>query len=200
MGSTAANRNRLANGRENPYVPDVSPVPDYEAEETLLVTRPEQLRALTTQPRQEIIRLLRLAAHSISELSEEMGMPKGTVGHHVKVLEDVGLIRVVQTRRVRALTEKYYGRVARLFLFQGEDAPDAVPPLGAATLRQAADEVERAERPGFALVRARLAPKDMQRFDRRVKRLVEDFESSDEAGGRLTSLATAMWSAEAPDA
>jgi len=41
----------------------------------------------------------------------------------------------------------------------------------------------------------------MQRFDRRVKRLVNDFESSDDAGGgRLVSLALAWWSAEAPDA
>ena len=178
----------------------MSPIEDYEAEDTLLVTRPEQLRALTTQPRQEIIRLLRLGARSISELAEELAMPKGTVGHHVKVLEDVGLIRVVQTRRVRALTEKYYGRVARLFLFQGEEAPDAVPPLGAATLRQAADEVERAERPGFALVRARLAAKDMQRFERRVRRLVDDFEGSDDADGKLVNLAMAIWTTEKPDA
>jgi DNA-binding transcriptional ArsR family regulator len=178
----------------------VSPIEDYEAEATLLVKRPEQMRALTTRPRQEIIRLLRLGARSISELAAELDTPKGTVGHHVKVLEDVGLIRVVRTRRVRALTEKYYGRVARVFLFQGEEAPDAVPPLGAATLRQAADEVERAERPGFALVRARLAQKDMRRFERRVKRLVTDFESSDDPEGKLTNFAMAIWSAEQPGA
>jgi DNA-binding transcriptional ArsR family regulator len=178
----------------------MSPIEDYEAEETMLVSRPEQLRALTTQPRQEIIRLLRLGARSISELAQELEMPKGTVGHHVKVLEDVGLIHVVRTRRVRALTERYYGRVARLFLFQGEEAPDAVPPLGAATLRQAADEVERAERPGFALVRARLAAKDMRRFDRRVKRLVDDFKDSDGVDGELVNLAMAFWRTERPDA
>src|SRR5919198_1928594 len=160
----------------------MSPIEDYEAEERLLVTRPEQLRALTTQPRQQIIRLLRLGARSISELAEELEMPKGTVGHHVKVLEDVGLIRVVRTRRVRALTEKYYGRVARLFVFRGEEAPDAVPPLGAATLHQAAAEVERAHEAHFALVRARLAPGAARRFERRLKRLVEDFEARGRGG------------------
>ena len=49
-------------------------------------------------------------------------MPKGTVGHHLKVLEKAGLIRVVRTRQVRALTEKYYGRVARLFELKGVDS------------------------------------------------------------------------------
>ena len=176
------------------------PIVDYEAEDSLVVSEPEQLRALATQPRVAIIRLLREGARSISELSHELEMPKGTVGHHVKVLEEAGLIRVVATRKVRALTEKYYGRVARLFVFRGEEAPDAVPPLGAATLHQAAAAVERAHEAHFALVRARLAPGAARRFERRLKRLVEDFEASEVAGGELFSLATALWPSERPDA
>jgi DNA-binding transcriptional ArsR family regulator len=176
----------------------MSPIDDYEAEDTLVVSKPEQLRAMAAKPRVAIIRLLREGARSISELSKDLDMPKGTVGHHIRVLEDAGLIRVVQTRRVRALTEKYYGRVARLFLYQAEEAPDAVPPLGAAALRQAADEVERAARPGFALVRARLAPNDVRRFERRVTRLVADFKDSDAGEGELANLAIAIW--RKPDA
>ena len=48
--------------------------------------------------------------------------PQGTVGHHLKVLERGGLVRVVRTRQVRALTEKYYGRVARLFVLKTDDS------------------------------------------------------------------------------
>ncbi len=176
----------------------MSPIEDYEAEDTLLVSDPKQLRALATQPRHAILSLLRESARSISELASEMEVPKGTVGHHVKVLEDVGLIRVVGTRRVRALTEKYYGRVARLFLFQGEEAPDAVPPLGAATLRQAAQEVEHATLTDFGLVRARLAPADARRFERRLKRLVDDFRAKDSGEGTLVSLVVATWYSEPP--
>ena len=33
-----------------------------------------------------------------------------------------GLVRVVRTRKVRALTEKYYGRVARLFVLKGDES------------------------------------------------------------------------------
>jgi DNA-binding transcriptional ArsR family regulator len=178
----------------------MSPVLHYEADDVLVVSRPEQLRALATQPRHAILTLLRESARSISELAAEMEMPKGTVGHHVKVLEDVDLIRVVGTRRVRALTEKYYGRVARLFLFQGEEAPEAVPPLGAATLRQAADEVEQAALANFGLVRAHLGAADARRFERRLKRLVEDFRTKDSGEGALVSLAVATWYSETPDA
>jgi len=34
------------------------------------------------------------------------------------VLEKAGLVRVVRTRKVRALTERFYGRTARLFIFK----------------------------------------------------------------------------------
>src|SRR5919204_4535447 len=89
---------------------------DYEAEDVLVVDKPDQLRALADDLRATMIALLRDRARSTQELAEELELPKGTVGHHLKVLERAGLIHVVRTRQVRALTEKYYGRVAWLFI------------------------------------------------------------------------------------
>ena len=94
---------------------------DYDAADTLVVSEPAQLRALGDEVRGRIVALLRERAASASELAELLGMPKGTVGHHLQVLESAGLIHVVRTRRVRAVTEKYYGRVARLFMIKTED-------------------------------------------------------------------------------
>jgi DNA-binding transcriptional ArsR family regulator len=166
---------------------------DYEAEDTMVVEEPEQLRAVADDLRREIIHLLRDRARSTQELSEELGIPKGTVGHHVKVLEGAGLIRVVRTRQVRAVTEKFYGRTARLFVFRAEDPADERA-IGAGVLRQAAGEIERAsDRSGFGLVRARLAHKDFVRLERRAKRLLDDFRAADAAGGDPTSLALAWW-------
>ena len=116
--------------------------PDYEAPDTLLVSQPEQLRALADGVRTAVIALLRERAFSTQQLAEKLGIPKGTVGHHLKVLESAGLIHVVRTRKVRAMTEKFYGRTARLFLFQTEDPADARA-IGTAMLRQAASELER---------------------------------------------------------
>lgn len=167
---------------------------DYEADEVLVVSDPAQLRAAASPPRMAIVRLLRVRARSVSELAGDLGVPKGTVGHHVKVLENAGLIRVVRTRKVRALTEKYYGRVARLFLFKTEDAPETGQGLAAAALRQAADEIERAtDRTGFSLVRARLTPAEVKRFDGRLKRLVNDFREAESPDGALHVLSTAFW-------
>jgi DNA-binding transcriptional ArsR family regulator len=173
---------------------------DYEAADTLLVSEPAQLRAMADPFRTGLIQLLRDRARSTQEISEELSVPKGTVGHHLKVLESAGLIRVVRTRKVRAVTEKFYGRTARLFLYQTEDPADGRA-ISAVALRQAAGEVELAPMvTGFGLVRARLAKKDIERFERRTKKLMDDFRAADQAGGTPSSLTAGIWATEAEDA
>jgi predicted ArsR family transcriptional regulator len=141
--------------------------------------------------------LLRERAASITELAQALSCPKGTVGHHVKVLEQAKLIRVVRTRKVRALTEKYYGRVARLFVLRSDESlPDELGgTLGAMMLRQAADEAM-ASRPGkdqSALLHVRLLEKDVTRFQRRLNRLVADFQQAEDADGELHALTLALF-------
>ena len=167
--------------------------PDYEAPDTLLVSQPEQLRALADGVRTAVIALLRERAFSTKQLAEKLGIPKGTVGHHLKVLESAGLIHVVRTRQVRAMTEKFYGRTARLFLFQTEDPADARA-IGTAMLRQAASELERShEGTGFGHTKASLAKKDRIRLERRLKRLMEDFLAAETPDGEPYALVTAMY-------
>jgi DNA-binding transcriptional ArsR family regulator len=159
----------------------------------MVVSDREQLRALADDLRARIISLLRERAWSTQELSRELGVPKGTVGHHMKVLESAGLIHVVRTRQVRAVTEKYYGRVARLFLFEPEDPADARA-LGATTMRQVAYELEQAlEGASWGFVRARLTPEDARKFHRRLGRLLDDFRGKEVADGTHVKLAVALW-------
>ena len=166
---------------------------EYDAEETLLVSEPEQLRALGDELRGRIVSLLRERAWSTQQLARELDVPKGTMGHHLKVLERAGLIRVVHTRQVRALTEKFYGRVARLFLFAAENPADARA-FGASALRDAAFQLERApEGAGFGLVLSRLTKAQAGRFDRRLEKLIDDFRAADAPGGKPHRLALAYW-------
>src|ERR671935_1665766 len=104
---------------------DHTEIPDYNLEDVLYLTTPEQFKAITGSTRPRILGLVGQRAATTKQLAETLGLPKGTVGHHLKVLEDAGLVRVVRTRQVRAITEKFYGRTARLFLFETEDPADA---------------------------------------------------------------------------
>jgi DNA-binding transcriptional ArsR family regulator len=171
-----------------------TPLFDYDAEETLVVDQPEQLRALADALRARIVAMLRDRARSTTELASELGLPKGTVGHHLKVLERAGLIHVVRTRQVRAMTEKFYGRTARLYLLRPAEDAALAGSLAAASLRAAADDLNLA--PGqdivFGVVRARLADADVRRFRRRFVRLIEDFRAHD-ADGKQYVLAAALF-------
>ena len=177
--------------------------PDYELDDVLVVEDPKQLRALGDTLRSRIVMLLRDRAASTTELAGVLETPKGTVGHHLKVLEQAGLVRVVRTRKVRALTEKYYGRVARLFLLKGEESlPKELRGgmLATMMLRQAADELIAAGDDGAtsALVHVRLTAARRRRFEERLNRLVADFQRADDGKGIRHALGYALFRAPTP--
>jgi DNA-binding transcriptional ArsR family regulator len=179
--------------------------PDYELDDVLVVEDPKQLRALGDTSRAQIVMMLRERAASTSELASALETPKGTVGHHLKVLEAAGLIRVVRTRKVRALTEKYYGRVARLFVLKGDEGmPEELKGgvLAATMLRQAADELIAAgdpdENDSSALIHVRLTPEKRRRFEQRLNRLVADLQRAEEVDGTSHALAYALFRAPTP--
>lgn len=90
-------------------------VPDYDVGESLELTTAEQVRAISDPLRTTLLGLLHERAATVTELATAVRRPRSTVAHHVNVLAGAGLVRVVRTRRVRAIDERYYGRTARLF-------------------------------------------------------------------------------------
>jgi DNA-binding transcriptional ArsR family regulator len=174
--------------------------PDYELDEVLVVQDPKQLRALGDTLRARIVMLLRERAASTTELAAVLETPKGTVGHHLKVLERAGLIRVVRTRKVRALTEKFYGRVARLFVLKGDESmPEEFQGglLAAMMLREAADELIAAggDQDTSAFIHVRLTPERRRRFEQRLNRLVADLQRADDPKGESQALTYALFRA-----
>ena len=179
--------------------------PDYDAPDVLVVREPEQLKALGDELRGRIVVMLRERAQSVSELAAKLEMPKGTVAHHIKVLESAGLLKVVRTRRVRALTESYYGRTARLFLYESADTAgyEDVRNIVAASLRVAAEEILPVDEEDAAacsgVLRVRLSQADAKRFDRRLTKLMDEFRACDDPEGTPYGLALALYR-RAPDA
>ncbi|RIQ36735.1 ArsR/SmtB family transcription factor [Jiangella rhizosphaerae] len=100
---------------------DQSAVPDYELADELELTDPAQYRALFDETRMKLVHLLLERAATTTELAIALDKPKGTVGHHLKVLEYAGLVHVVRTKQVRAIEARYYGRTARVFLYHDWD-------------------------------------------------------------------------------
>src|SRR2546430_16506163 len=88
--------------------------PDYDLADRIALTEASQVKAIGHPLRTTILGLLHERAATVSELAVALARPKSTVAHHVKVLREAGLVRVVRTRRVRAIEGRVYGRTARV--------------------------------------------------------------------------------------
>src|SRR5438034_9251745 len=100
------------------------PPPDYDLADRIALIRPSQVKAIGHPLRTTILGLLHERAATVTELAIALERPKSTVAHHVKVLSEAGLVRVVRTRRVRAIEERFYGRTARMFYVAVERGTD----------------------------------------------------------------------------
>jgi DNA-binding transcriptional ArsR family regulator len=89
----------------------------YDLDELVDVDTVERMKALADPLRMYLCDLVLERAMSVTELAERVDRPKGTVAYHVDQLVDAGLLKVVRTRKVRAVEERFYGRVARTMVF-----------------------------------------------------------------------------------
>jgi DNA-binding transcriptional ArsR family regulator len=170
------------------------PLPSPRLSQMLLTQ--EQARLITEPTRSEIIRLLTERPATTSQLAAVLGRPRGSIGYHLKTLEGAGLIRVVRTRRVRALTEKYYGRVADTFVFPdvegGEPSPLLVEAL--AELRTSMSGA-----PGFLTLRhARLSNADAGRQADRLLEWAEQFAAQEATGDSVFGLVIGLYPTSRP--
>ena len=85
-----------------------------ELPDTFWIEDLNSLRALADPTRLQIIELL-LEPLSVKEIAEEMAVPRTRLYHHIKTLEQNGLIRVVGERKARALNERVYVAAAKEF-------------------------------------------------------------------------------------
>ena len=106
---------------------DIADPPGYELDERIAADTPERMKALGNPLRNLIIDLVLERAMSVTELAERTGKAKGTIAHHVDVLVAAGLLKVVRTRQVRAVVERFYGRTARTFMLADESHGDDLP-------------------------------------------------------------------------
>ncbi len=179
-----------------------SAAPDYELAEDVEVTAPAALRAIAHPVRSTILDLLLERAAAVSELAAATNRPKSTVAHHVNVLVDAGMLKVVRTRRVRAIDERYYGRTARIFHVGAVARPADNPlTLHPSCLAEAAAEAAAAhqadELTGF-LRHARIPAERAREFWQRVVPLLHEFNQLPRAGDTVYGFAVGLYPTDHP--
>jgi len=73
----------------------------------------EQMRAIADPLRLRIVDALSQRAFTATGLGERLGLPANKTHYHVRELEKVGLVRIVETREKGGILEKYYRAVAQ---------------------------------------------------------------------------------------
>ena len=177
-------------------------VPDYDLADRIALTSPSQVKAIGHPLRTTILGLLHERAATVSELAVALERPKSTVAHHVKVLNETGLVQVVRTRKVRAIDERFYGRTARMFYVGVERSPDGDElPRDFNDFEVAARESAGAYRDGklWGFIRhARISEAQASEFWERMAELVAEFEQLPRSGETMYGFAVGVYPTDQP--
>ncbi|MGK5738544.1 ArsR/SmtB family transcription factor [Micromonospora sp. URMC 103] len=171
-------------------------LPERPLDDLLEVTTPEQFKALGHPFRQRLLFSLGQRPATISQLAAALGTAKGNVAHHLKVLRDAGMVRVVHTRPVRGGTEQYYQRSARRLHVAPGHAGATAAMLGAVAeeIAAAADE------PLLELRHLRLTAAQAQRLGAALSELVHEAEDAGDAEPRYGVLVSLYRQGDPPTA
>jgi DNA-binding transcriptional ArsR family regulator len=138
----------------------------------LVLHSPAHFRALGHPLRHRLFDLLRQRPATLAQLAAALGSTKGTVGYHVQLMMDAGVVRLAGTRRVRGGTERYYEPVS------GDLRHDPDAAARTSFLVQAALDEMLPHRPGdedFAVLRhVRLTPAQAREVAARIERFARD--------------------------
>src|SRR4029453_8187766 len=177
-------------------------IPDYDLDEMVVVTAPEQLRALADPLRTTLLELLLERAATVTEMAHAVDRPKSTIAYHVNLLVDADLLRVVRTQRVRAIEERYYGRVARTIyigvLSRPEDKQVVAAINGLAEAAAEAAAAHAADELRCTLLHARIPIEEVRNFWAQVQELARRFARIPRAGDQVYGFAAGLYPTDAP--
>lgn len=171
-----------------------------------LVAEPDRLRAALSPLRKRLLDRLRDPA-SATQLADELDLPRQKLNYHLRVLEQAGLIELVEERQRRGFTERILRASAGAFVVdptmmaaadaeitavQDRYAAEHLVGAAASTVREVARMQAAAERSGTRLLTFTIEasirfehPGDVHRFtDALAEALAHTAAEFDSPGGR----------------
>jgi hypothetical protein len=120
----------------------------------------------------------------------------------VNLLVEARLLRVVRTRRVRAIDERYYGRLARMFyigvLSRPEDKQVVAAINGLAEAAAEAAPAHAADDLRCTLVHARVPVEEVRAFWAEVQAIARKFAQIPRSGDQVYGFVAGLYPTDAP--
>jgi DNA-binding transcriptional ArsR family regulator len=179
----------------------------FEPEPFQVVSDLGQLKAFTDPLRNRILHILENREATNQQLAAIVDEPQAKVLHHVRVLLNAGLIRLVDQRIRGGNVEKFYRATARVYGFRPE-SPDTEAlsgPLSGAALESVAQELVASmtlwpDQPRYwEGRRTRLSPERVEEFNERLLELIGEYwgnpdqPTREDPDGTLMALAAVMY-------
>jgi DNA-binding transcriptional ArsR family regulator len=171
-----------------------------EPRETMLLDSPSAIKAYVHPVRMTIVSLLAETKRTESDVARLLGVHPANLTRHFRSLEKAGLIRLVEKRDTGRNLEKYYRAAAHTFEVESNSrnpAGRAALALGilrnnlSAAMRIATDD--KADAVLALLATARISASKIAQFQKKLGRLIEEFQASDSNGEKAFSLAAALY-------
>lgn len=168
-------------------------------DELRIVTSPQVLKALFHPLRSTLLDLLLERAATVAEMAAAVGRPKSTVAYHVDVLLAADLVKVVRTRRVRAVDERFFGRTARIF-YVGQVQPEDVSMMRNFLVDAAAESGPAHEADTLRAIHrhARIPRERAAEFWERVFELTREFSSMPRGGDTTYAFVAGLYPSDHP--
>lgn len=111
-----------------PLLPDDVPVIMPDLPLRLTISTEQHFKAISDRVRSRILGVIQYQPLTARQIAQRLNATSGAIGHHLRVLEEAGLVKVVARRIIRGIVASYYTRAARIFLY---DLPDEISGISA---------------------------------------------------------------------
>lgn len=87
----------------------------YQPDAVFIIQDLDTLKIMADARRMQILEVVLKQTATVKEIAEQLNQPPSQLYYHINTLEKHGLIRVVDTRIVSGIIEKWYGAAAKQF-------------------------------------------------------------------------------------
>jgi DNA-binding transcriptional ArsR family regulator len=163
-----------------------------------VLTDEAQIKGYVHPLRMSLLVLLATQKRTVSSVAKQLGVHPANITHHFKLLEKVGLIRLVEKRDTGKNLEKYYRAIAQTFeVAPREDCASGALKLSilkndlAATINTLSDDDS--HKVIAQLATARISTDQFDRFCEKLQLLIAEFKQTDTLNGAAYTFNASLY-------
>lgn len=185
-----------------PILPTSVPVTMPELPPTVNITTPLQFKAMSDPIRSKILAIIQNQPATAKQIATRLDASTGAIGHHLRVLEEAGLAKVVARRLVRGIVAKYYTRTGRIFMYASSAEENGNESAALTIVNRIREELIDTLKTETGEINAvlgfphiRLSPERAEAYNKRFAALLEELTAEpNDPNGQLYGFGIVMFS------